>query len=87
MALCGEGFACASCLPCNPSSRKRLGCHAAQGLGETGRALMTGVAEERIQGPRLEAGIKFSRDRLDIAGRFTNWNGDATGRVPVRRVY
>ena len=48
---------------------------------------MTGVAEERLWKPRPEAGINFSRDRLEIADRFTNWNSDATGRVPVRRVY
>ena len=37
--------------------------------------------------PPPEADIKFSRYRLEIADPCTNWNDDATGRVPVRRAY
>ena len=74
-------------MPCNPRSPKDLARNQVQGFGETGRALMTEPADKPLRGPQPEAGINFSRDRLEIADRGTNWNDDATGRVPVRRVY
>jgi hypothetical protein len=44
------------------------------------------VAHNQGAAQRGWTGINFSRDRLEIAGRSTNLNGDTSGRVPVRHV-